>query len=86
MKGYPNYKIQEHRGQATTASDIYSMGATLQFLLTGSDPVPISESSPLEANCKVSQQMDKIIRSMTALEAVVRPDATNIAAIFRQVP
>ncbi len=59
---------EQFRGKATCQSDIYAMGATLQFLVTGKDPEAISQSSPQEAGVETSNQFDQMVRSCTALD------------------
>lgn len=59
---------EQFRGKATCQSDIYAMGATLQYLVTGKDPEAISQSSPLEAGVQTSAEFDQIVRSCTALD------------------
>lgn len=59
---------EQFRGKATTQSDLYAMGATLHFLLTGTDPEPISQSSPASMNAHVDADLDGIVRHATALQ------------------
>jgi len=63
---------EQFRGKATLQSDIYAMGATLQYLLTGADPEPISQSSPLESKVSVSEELDQLIRDCTATDCAKR--------------
>jgi serine/threonine protein kinase len=66
--GKPAYLPPEQfRGQPVSQSDIYGLGATLSFLLTGKEPEPISVSHPRENNAKVSSSMDKIVAKATAI-------------------
>lgn len=59
---------EQFRGQPTTQSDIYAMGATLYYLLVGEDPEPISMVFPREAEASVSEQLDAIVAKATAIE------------------
>lgn len=52
---------EQFRGKASTQSDIYALGASLYFALTGEDPEPISASRPREKNPAVSIRLDEII-------------------------
>src|SRR5262249_28269081 len=66
--GKPPYMPPEQiRGKPTTRSDIYAMGATLFFLLTGADPEPLTSSHPRELNSAVSIEMDNLIAKATSL-------------------
>jgi serine/threonine protein kinase len=66
--GKPAYLPPEQfRGQPVSQSDIYGMGATLHFLLTGKEPEPISPSHPAKTNTAVSAQLDKIVARATAI-------------------
>lgn len=60
---------EQFRGKATSQSDLYAMGATLFFLLTGTDPEPISQSSPAKNNlASSSAAMDQLVKHATALQ------------------
>ena len=59
---------EQFRGKASLQSDLYAMGATLQFLVTGKEPEAISQSSPIEAGVKTSEEFDHIVRSCTAID------------------
>jgi hypothetical protein len=59
---------EQFRGKATTQSDLYAFGATMFFLLTGSDPEPISQSSPAQKNKEVNATLDEIVKHATALQ------------------
>lgn len=66
--GKPAYLPPEQfRGQAVCQSDIYSMGATLSFILTGKQPEPISVSHPIAESIAISEQMDTIVAKATAI-------------------
>ncbi|MFA6210909.1 MAG: protein kinase [Candidatus Obscuribacterales bacterium] len=66
--GKPAYLPPEQfRGQPVSQSDIYGMGATLSYLLTGKEPEPISVSHPRELNKGVSRSLDQIVAKATAI-------------------
>lgn len=58
---------EQFRGKPTPQSDIYSMGATLHYLLAGADPEPITCSHPKELVETVSEQMNEVVAKSTAL-------------------
>ncbi|MBX9725263.1 MAG: serine/threonine protein kinase, partial [Candidatus Obscuribacterales bacterium] len=71
----------QFRGQATPQSDIYSMGASIAYLLTGTEPKPISSTHPKMKNPQVSDEMDAIVAKCTAIDPSRRFAS---AAEFRQ--
>jgi len=71
--GKPAYLPPEQfRGQPVPQSDIYGMGATLSFLLTGEEPEPISVSHPQELVPTISSAMDAIVARATAIDLKTR--------------
>jgi serine/threonine protein kinase len=67
--GKPEYIAPEQfRGKPTPLSDIYSLGGTLYFLLTGNHPQAISVSKPVTA----SPELANVIARATALDAAAR--------------
>jgi serine/threonine protein kinase len=63
---------EQLRGMATPASDIYALGATLHFLLTGFDPEPLYVSHPMEIAAHVSKELDGLVARCTQLDEVNR--------------
>lgn len=67
--GKPAYLPPEQfRGIPTSQSDIYAMGATLYFVLTGCDPVAISISHPAQHNSEISLSLDNIVARATDID------------------
>ena len=59
---------EQFRGKPTVQSDLYAMGATIYFLLTGEDPEPITSSHPILIKDTVSGALDEIVAKATALD------------------
>ncbi len=76
---------EQFAGRAATASDLYSVGATLYFLLTGIDPSPLTCSSPKKyladnlelSDIKISEQMDQLVKDLTEIERSDRLDSVK---------
>ncbi|MBX9693056.1 MAG: protein kinase [Cyanobacteria bacterium] len=59
---------EQFRGEMTTQSDIYAFGATMFFLLTGTEPEPITQSFPQAMTPEVGEGLNNIVARCTALD------------------
>ena len=84
LVGKQSYIAPEQlRGKATTASDIYAFGGTLHYLLTATDPVPLSVSHPSTLNANVSAELDDMVARMTSFDSEKRlGDLDEIASLL----
>ncbi len=74
---------EQFRCKPTTQSDIYALGATMFFLLTGKDPEPLSCSHPRQANPEISCETDELVAGLTAMETADR--LASAQAVSRRI-
>lgn len=63
---------EQFRGKPTIQSDIYALGATMFFMLTATEPEPITQAHPKLINEKLTEQIDKIVAKATEIEPAQR--------------
>jgi predicted Ser/Thr protein kinase len=81
MIGKQAYMSAEQlRGKATTKSDLYGLGCTLNYLLTGKDPEALTVSKPILALPQINASLNALVEQCTALEASERPASADVVA------
>lgn len=63
---------EQFRGHPTPQSDIYAVGATLFYLLTGEEPTPITTSIPRTHRQSVSEAVNRLVQKATAIDCRTR--------------
>lgn len=88
----PGYGAPEQQtGDASFQSDVYGVGATLYFLLTGKDPCTLPPLSPYCENLNISQVLDSIVQKATHIDPhqryqTVREMKNALAGIVKRAP
>ncbi|MBS2006940.1 MAG: serine/threonine protein kinase [Cyanobacteria bacterium SZAS TMP-1] len=63
---------EQYWGGADPRSDVYALGATMYFLLTGREPLALTVSSPRDSRADVSEAADLIIQRATQQDVFLR--------------
>jgi len=86
--GKPSFLAPEQfQGEPTPLSDLYSLGATLHYLLTATDPMPIAQSHPAKLVPSVSATMDEIVATCTSYDAALRYQSVDeLKKVLHQSP
>lgn len=74
---------EQVRGKASLSSDLYALGGTVFYLLTGRDPTPLSVSHPRLVLPGISEATDEFVAKLTAFDAADRykTSADALAAV-----
>ncbi len=83
---YGYMPIEQTMGRASTSSDIYSLGMTTVFLLTGKNPskLKISRGKPdFSAYCDISQSFAQTLNLM--IEPVMEDRLQNIEEVYNEL-
>jgi predicted Ser/Thr protein kinase len=79
VSGKEAYMAPEQKQERPeTGSDIFALGCTLHFLLTGRDPVPPVVASPRSINAAVTSELDELVQKCTEPEASDRICSTEV--------
>jgi serine/threonine protein kinase len=70
---------EQLKGKPTIQSDIYSLGCTLYYMLTGLHPEPLDECWPILANDKVPKELNDLVIQCTKLD--VKERYQNVEAV-----
>jgi tRNA A-37 threonylcarbamoyl transferase component Bud32 len=66
---------EQLRGRPCVQSDVYALGATMHYCLTGKDPLALSQSHPAESVPGLQCEMDELVADCTAFELSERIDS-----------
>ncbi len=76
---------EQFRGKASTASDLYALGATVYFLLTGEDPEALCQAT-LDGKADVTPGLREIVSGLTAMDAEKRlQPASKVKQMISQI-
>ena len=83
MVGKQSYiSPEQFRGKSEPRSDVYALGCTMFFLLTGKDPIALSCSAPADF-ASVSNRLNAIVERCTRLERDDRFSADVLLSVLR---
>ena len=77
---------EQLRGKAVLQSDIYALGCTINYLLTGRDPLPLAIAHPASIADNIDPTLDEIVAKCTAFEAEDRyQDVVEVGRVLKDL-
>ena len=70
--------VEQFKGKAVPKSDVYALGCSLNYFLTGEDPRPFKQSSPRQKNNQLSPTFNTLIELCTSMEQKQRPSSEEL--------
>ncbi len=77
---------EQLRGKTVPQSDLYSLGGTIYYLLTGRDPMPLSVSHPKTLRHDTPDSLDELVAKLSSFEPEERiQTADEVVQLLKQI-
>ncbi len=77
---------EQVRGKSAPTTDLYALGCTAAYLLTGHDPEALAVCHPRNGNAKVSESTDRLIAELTQQDSKKRIQSAKLLKSILQNP